>query len=314
LTRCTDLFNRTRRPGEDDGTFESEAAEVMAPADTTATRVTTGLTDIDHDLQGIRNGEAVIVAARPSIGKTALCTQMAAHLALKLGIKTAYFTLEMNKLSLLERVAAQVAGVDFWNIRQRRMDSRQSADVAAVLKRLQDGWPLKFFKCRRFTADDFEAQARRLVALDGCGMIFVDYVQRMAVAEQYKGNNRRLGVEENSRRIIDVCGELNVPVVLVSQLNRLAEGVEPGLEHLAESGTLEMDADIILLLHRVRTSADALAILAKQRSGRVAKIPLTWNGQCVRFENRSTAAQDAAVSQGLEQMYRRPDDGDEKPF
>ena len=284
LSRCADLFTRTERPNQDDGTFSPEAETILAQEDSRHSGILTGLEDVDARLQGLRKGESLILGARPGIGKTALATQVAAHVALDLGIRTAYFTLEMDKQSLLERIASQRTGVRFESIRRKRMAEGEAGRVAELMETLKDHWPLKIFKCRRFSADDFEAHARRLVALDGCGFIVVDYVQRMAWPKGCR--EKRLAVEENCRRIVDLAGELNVPVMVVSQLNRSAEGVEPGLEHLAESGTIEADADIILLLHRAnRIATDALAILAKQRNGQACSVSLTWRPEVVRFES-----------------------------
>jgi replicative DNA helicase len=284
LSRCSDLFHSTERPGTDDGTFGDIAKAILEPDDPNASGVKTGLCDLDSRLQGIRKGEIIVLGARPSAGKTAIALQIAGHVALDLNIRTAYFTLESDKQTLVERIASQRTGVPFYLVRQRKIKNDDAERVRALMQVLMVDWPLKLFDVRRFSADDFEAYARRLAALESCGFIIVDYVQRMAWPQGCR--EKRIAVESNCRSIVDLAGVLKIPIMIISQLNRMAEGVEPGLEHLSESGTIEADADIILLLHRPdRAQVKTLAILAKQRNAMVSKFDLVWDGEHVRFLN-----------------------------
>ena len=254
--------------------------------------VATGFADFDRMTGGLKGGQLVIIAARPSMGKSAFATNIAEHACVEGGMPTAMFSLEMTGAELMERVLCTQSNVSLQRVRDgfmskdemRRMGSK-SAEVTSA--------PLYLDETPALTIAAFRARARRAVAKHGVKLIIVDYLQLMRGSTKRAQSDRRLEIDEISSGLKATAKELSVPIIALSQLNRDAEErAEPKLSHLRESGSIEQDADVVALLHRPERvshkeedKGKAVLILAKQRNGPVGRIELTFDGAVTRFRS-----------------------------
>jgi replicative DNA helicase len=256
------------------------------------TGLATGFADLDRMTSGLQPGNLIIIAARPSMGKSALATNIAENVCLEAKVPTALFSLEMTASELMERVLAGQSGVPM----QKMRNGFPSLDEMRLLgKTAQSVGDAKLFidETPSLSIAAFRARARRAVAMHGVKLIIVDYLQLMKGATKRAANDRRLEIDEISAGLKATAKELEVPVIALSQLNRDAEErAEPKLSHLRESGSIEQDADVVALLHRPeRVTHDeedkgkAVLILAKQRNGPVGRIELEFDGEITRFKS-----------------------------
>lgn len=264
----------------------------------------TGFSILDDVTGGFQPGEMIVIAARPSMGKSALATTLVEQIAFgghKVSpaiiptVGVALFSLEMNKSSLCRRMLSAASGVDSIRLRNATMtqdEHRLCLHAAAKLSEAQifiDDSP-------GMTVYQFRSKARRLVAQHGVKIVFVDYLQ-LLTAPDAGGESRQVEVSEISRQIKALARELDVPIVCLSQLNRSNEAREnkrPRMSDLRESGSIEQDADVVMLLHRegyyqqdtggsAMGNNDAELIIAKQRNGPTETIHLVWEPQTTRF-------------------------------
>ncbi|HUV64213.1 MAG TPA: replicative DNA helicase [Sedimentisphaerales bacterium] len=260
------------------------------------TGLTTGYYELDDMLSGLQDGELIILASRPSIGKTALAMNIAFQVAVVGNIPVHVFSLEMSKGSLLERVVCCEAEVNSQQVRTGNVtgeDYRKLVDVGA---RLTNGASLFIDDSSYLTPFDLRSRARRIHSKEDTGLIIVDYLQLMGAGQ--KTENRQQEVTLISRHLKALARELNVPVLVLSQLNRGPESREdhrPRLSDLRESGAVEQDADVVMLLYRkdyygknepdyVPTNV-AEVIVAKQRNGPTGTVSLIFRERITRFEN-----------------------------
>ena len=276
----------------------------------TVTGVASGFSDLDQMTSGFQPSDLVIVAARPSMGKTALTLNIAQHVAITEGVGVAFFSLEMSKESLVQRMLTSEARLDAQAIRTGRLrddDWPRLARAAGILAQA----PIYIDDAPGMTVLDMRAKARRLKADPDSklGLIVVDYLQLMTGPS---AENRQQEVSQISRGLKALAKELKVPVVALSQLSRAPEqrsGDEKGrpqLSDLRESGAIEQDADLILFIFRQEVYAErdevgrlknseldgkAEIIIGKQRNGPIGTIPLYFHKQYTRFENFSRRVQ-----------------------
>ena len=260
----------------------------------------TGFFELDEMLNGLQNGEMIVLAARPSQGKTALALNFIEHIAGVNRIPCGMFSLEMSKQALAQRLMCSQAQIDSHKLRKgllRSDEYTKLADTVGTLSKAQiivdDSGNLNPLALR--------AGARRMKLKHDIRCLVIDYMQLMDASEQTASKEgRQQQVTEISRTIKSVARELDIPVVALSQLNRSVEGREghrPRLSDLRESGSIEQDADVVMLLHRedyYRMSEpnfqpDNLAevIIAKQRNGPVGTVKLMFVNKSARFENLS---------------------------
>ncbi len=273
-----------------------------------ATRgVPTGLVDLDHMTGGLNESELVILAARPSMGKTALATNIAEHVALDAGVTTLFVSLEMSRLELAERMLSSYARFDSHKLRGNRFtndDLQLLVEKNAELSQARlfvDDTPSR-------TMSEIAATARRLRRKEGLGLVIVDYLQ--LIEPDNPRDSRQEQVARIARRLKILARELKIPVICLAQLNRQSEVSKdnrPRLNHLRESGAIEQDADVVMFVHReeyYRTQEEAQEeglvgkaelILAKQRNGPVGDVPLTWRAEFTRFESRAVGYQEVYV-------------------
>ena len=263
------------------------------------TGLETGYYELDEMTNGLQNGEMIIVAARPSMGKTALALNIAEHIAASNKQPVAVFSLEMGRQQLAQRLLCSRGGVDSQKVRRHNLSPDEFRQLAMVVGELSEA-PLYIDDTPSLTLLALRAKARRLAARKDIKAIFIDYLQLMTA---HNAESRQQEVSTLSRGIKAMARELDVPVICLSQLNRSPEGREghrPRMSDLRESGSIEQDADVVMLLHRedyyhrgeedYQEKNTAELIIAKQRNGPTGKIDLQFHGSTMRFNNLAMAS------------------------
>jgi replicative DNA helicase len=256
----------------------------------------TGFLELDDMMNGLQNGEMIIVAARPSMGKTAFAMNIIEHVAADQRMPCAVFSLEMSKQQLAQRMLCSRGEIDAHKLRKGLLQSHEYAHLANVVGELAKA-PIWVDDSPGLTPLDLRAKARRLKLQHDIKCVMIDYMQLM---DNPGPENRQQQISEISRGIKAVARELSVPVLALSQLNRASEGRDghrPRMSDLRESGSIEQDADVIALLHRedyYRMSEPdfqpdniAEVIIAKQRNGPTGTVKLTFLNKTTRFANLS---------------------------
>ncbi len=249
--------------------------------------------ELDDMLNGLQNGEMIIVAARPSMGKTAFAMNIIENIACR-GIPCAVFSLEMSKQQLAQRMLCSRGQIDAHKLRKGMLQAHEYQHLANVVGELAKA-PIWVDDSAGLTILELRAKARRLKLQHDIKCIMIDYMQLM---DNPGVESRQQQISEISRGVKAVARELNVPVICLSQLNRAAEGRDghrPRMSDLRESGSIEQDADVIMLLHRedyYRMSEPdfqpdniAEVIIAKQRNGPTGTVKLTFDNRTTRFKN-----------------------------
>lgn len=276
--------------------------------------VPTGYLDLDDLLRGMQPGELVIVAARPSMGKTALALNIAEQMATGVSLAgqpasanpVALFSLEMSKSAVTQRLISAKSGIPSQNLRGgHKLTDREYRKLLSACDELAKA-PMFVDDTPNMTVLALRARARRLVAQHGVKAIMIDYLQLLTSPGAAR-ESRQVEVSAISRNIKALARELNVPVVCLSQLNRASEqreGNKPRMSDLRESGSIEQDADVVILLHREdyyhtqnpEWSLDnpdkvgvAELIIAKQRNGPTGVVKLAWDSSTTRFKNYAGA-------------------------
>jgi len=261
------------------------------PSDITG--IPTGFVDLDRMTSGLQPGDLVIVAGRPSMGKTAFSLNIAENVALDSGLPVAVFSMEMAGTQLVMRMMGSVGKLDQHKVRTGRLQDDDWQRLTYAVGKLNDA-PLYIDESAALTALDLRARARRLHRQCGkLGLIVIDYLQLMSGSSQ--GENRATEISEISRGLKALAKELDVPVVALSQLNRSLEqrpNKRPVMSDLRESGAIEQDADVILFIYRdevynPETPDKGISeiIIGKQRNGPIGTVRLAFQGEYTRFEN-----------------------------
>jgi len=265
------------------------------------TGVSTGYNDLDRMTAGLQPGELVIVAGRPSMGKTTLALNMAENAAIAGGKAVAVFSMEMSREQLSMRMISSLGRVDQSHLRTGLFGDEDWARINGAIAQMKTA-PLYIDDSGALTPTEVRARARRLArdTRGGLGLIVVDYLQLMQVPGTKE--NRATEISEISRSLKALAKELKVPVVALSQLNRSVEqrtDKKPVMSDLRESGAIEQDADLIMLIYREEvyepdTPRKGIAdiIIAKQRNGPTGEVHLTFLGKYTRFENLATGDYD----------------------
>ena len=263
--------------------------------------VLTGFSELDEITGGLQPGDFIIIAGRPSMGKSAIALNMIENMGVR-GVAVCMFSLEMSKRQLVERLLCSRSGLDLHRMRRMMLRPGDWIKLHSACGDLQDA-PIYIDDLGGSTLLQIRARARRLVAKHNIKAIFIDYIQLMTFGG--RSESRQLEVSEISRGLKALARELEIPVVGLSQLNRSPEQREthrPRLSDLRESGSLEQDADVVCLLHReeyyhqgeeqwMRDNQDKVGvaelIIAKQRNGPTDTVKLSWNQQSTRFNDYS---------------------------
>jgi len=264
------------------------------PSDVTG--VPTGFNELDQKTAGLQPGDLIIVAGRPSMGKTAFAINIAEHVALHPSVRlpVAIFSMEMSSSQLAMRMLSSLARVDAHKLRTGRLSDEEWSHLTEAMERLHEA-KIHVDETPALNALEVRARARRLKReYSKLGLVIVDYLQLMSASSQ--GENRATEISEISRSLKALSKELDVPVIALSQLSRAVEqrnDRRPMMSDLRESGAIEQDADVILFIYRdevyhpekEEAKGRAEVIIGKQRNGPIGRIDLTFLGRYTRFAN-----------------------------
>lgn len=264
------------------------------------TGIPTGFVEFDRMTSGLHPSEMVVIAARPSMGKTALAMNIAEYVAINEKLAVGVFSLEMSSQQLVQRLLCSRARVNLQRVRDGFLGERDFPSLTAAASKLAEA---KMFidDSASLSILELRAKARRLKAQQDVSLIVVDYLQLLRSTTRRAQDNRQLEISEISAGLKALAKDLKIPVIVVAQLNRQPEqrtGGKPRLSDLRESGSIEQDADLVGLLvrpelyeedeeARVEKAGEAELIIAKQRNGPVGEIPLTFLKEYTRFETRA---------------------------
>ncbi len=261
--------------------------------------VQTGLIELDNLLGGFQRSDLIIIAARPSMGKTAFALTVARNAAVDYEKPVAIFSLEMSTIQLVTRLISSEAKIDLHQIRTGRIPHNEAAKISKTVHKLKKA-PIFIDDTPGQTVMEIRAKARRLKAEHNIAMIVIDYLQLMTSSKRMESREREISAISMSLKAL--AKELNIPVVALAQLNRAVEqrhDKRPMLSDLRESGSIEQDADVVIFLYRPEvygittlpdgesTEGYAEAIIGKQRNGPIGTAPLYFLKQFGRFENRA---------------------------
>lgn len=256
----------------------------------------TGFTDLDNILAGLQKSDLIILAARPTLGKSAIALNFATNIAITQKVPVGIFSLEMSKDQVVDRLIASIAGVDLWRLRTGRLsDQSEDNDFSKIQQAMGilSEAPIYIDDAASPTVLQMKAMSRRLQAEKGLGLVIIDYLQLMEPL--HPDANPVQQVSENSRALKALARELNIPVLVVSQLSRAVEMRSPQIPRLADlrqSGTIEQDADVVMFIYRedryrqdTQKKGIADIIIAKHRNGPVGKVELYFDERMVTFRN-----------------------------
>nr|WP_330408016.1 replicative DNA helicase [Vallitalea guaymasensis] len=254
------------------------------------TGIPTGFIDLDYKTAGLQPSDLVLIAARPSMGKTAIALNMAQHAAIKENAATAIFSLEMSKEQLVNRLLCSEAMVDAQKVRTGDLEDEDWAKIASGSSVLSNA-PIYIDDTPGITVSEMKAKCRKLKLEKGLDLILIDYLQLMS--GNGKTESRQQEISEISRSLKALAREMEAPVVALSQLSRACESRadhRPMLSDLRESGAIEQDADVVMFLYRdeyynpeSEAKNQGELIIAKQRNGPTGTIHLVWMGQYTKF-------------------------------
>lgn len=263
----------------------------------------TGFSDLDNLLAGLQKSDLIILAARPSVGKTSLALDIARQTAIKTKQGVGIFSLEMSKEQLVDRLLCSQANVSLWKMRTGNLSDKEEdndfAKIGAAMGQLAEA-SIYIDDSSTLSIMEIRAKARRLQMEKGLGLIVVDYLQLMEGRGKY-GDNRVQEIAEISRGLKGIARELNIPVLALAQLSRAVEATSPAipkLSHLRDSGSIEQDADIVMFIYRKAADRSfnpqdlpmderhkAEIHIAKHRNGPTGKVDLFFDETTVSFKN-----------------------------
>lgn len=273
-----------------------ERFDRLHKGDDTWRGIPTGFIDLDKKLAGLQKADLIILAARPSFGKTSLALDIARSAAVSGKVPVGIFSLEMSKQQLIERLIASEASVDLWRLRTGQLsDEGKDNDFEKISKALDSlsSAPIYIDDAASPNALQIRTMARRLQSEHGLELLIIDYLQLMQGTGRVENRNQE--VSEISRSLKNLARELNIPILAVSQLSRAPEARTdqvPKLSDLRESGSIEQDADVVLFIYRedkIKKESDRKNIaeihIAKHRNGPTGKLELYFNEDYVSFKN-----------------------------
>ena len=261
-------------------------------SDSDVTGVATGYAELDRMTAGLQAGDLIIVAGRPSMGKTSFALNIAEHAAIKSKIPTAVFSMEMSAEQLSFRMISSLGSISQSKLRTGRFADEDWPSINSAVTLMSEA-PIFIDDTPALSPTEVRARSRRLKREHGLGLIVLDYLQLMQISGT--SENRATEISEISRSLKALAKELSVPLIALSQLNRSVEqrpNKKPVMSDLRESGAIEQDADVITFIYREEvyepeTTRKGIAdiIIGKQRNGPTGEVPLTFLGEYTRFEN-----------------------------
>ena len=256
------------------------------------TGVATGFVDFDQKTAGLQPSDLILVAARPSMGKTAFVLNIAQNAAIRGGVPTAIFSLEMSREQLVNRMLCAEAGIDAQKMRTGDLGENDWPELIRAMGPLAEA-PIYIDDTPAVSPMEIQSKCRRLKMEKGLGLVIIDYMQLMSA--DGKNPSRQQEISEISRSLKALAREIDAPVIALSQLSRACEqrsDHRPMLSDLRESGAIEQDADVVAFLYRdeyyfpdSEHKNEAELIIAKQRNGPTGTVHLAWLGQYTRFGN-----------------------------
>ncbi len=275
-----------------------DRVQEMADNPNDITGVPTGFYDLDRMTSGMQAGDLIVLAARPSMGKTALAINIAEHVALNEGLPVAVFSMEMGASQLAVRIVGSIGRIDQMHLRTGKLTDSEWPRLTEAIEKLRNV-SLHIDETPGLTVSELRANARRLARQCGgeLGLIVVDYLQLMSVSNSMSDENRATAVGEISRGLKMLAKELRCPVIALSQLSRGVESradKRPMMSDLRESGAIEQDADVIMFIYRddyynkdSKEPGVAEVIISKQRNGPTGTVKLAFMKELTRFEGSS---------------------------
>ncbi len=270
----------------------------------TLTGIPSGFTDLDRILKGFQKQNYIIIAARPSMGKTSFALNIATNAAMATGKPIAIFSLEMSKEELVNRIWSSETAIESTKIQTGNLEDREWIQLVDGIERIQN-LPIYIDESGDPSISEIRAKTRRLKRDKGLGMIIIDHMQLMSNKDKgHRGENRQQEMTEISRQLKLLAKDLDVPVITLAQLNRAADSrtdKRPVLSDLRESGSIEQDADVVLMLYREdyynkETDRPGIAecLIRKNRNGELSDVELRWRSQYTKFCNLETRYDDPA--------------------
>ncbi|HEY8518506.1 MAG TPA: replicative DNA helicase [Gammaproteobacteria bacterium] len=266
--------------------------DVLSHTEGDITGISTGFTDMDRMTAGLQRGDLIVIAGRPSMGKTTFAVNIAENAAIGSQVPTAIFSMEMSAEQLSFRMIGSIGRVNQQRLRTGKLSDEDWSRIDSAVSMMSNA-PIFIDDTPALTPTELRARARRLKREHGLGLIVVDYLQLMQVAGTVE--NRATEISEISRSLKALAKELDLPVIALSQLNRSVEqrtDKRPVMSDLRESGAIEQDADLIVFIYREEvyepeTPRKGIAdiIIGKQRNGPVGEFHLTFLGEFTKFEN-----------------------------
>lgn len=256
--------------------------------------VTTGFHELDHHLSGLQSSDLIILAARPSMGKTALALNIAQNVAKDSKKTVGVFSLEMSKDQLVERMFCSMMGLDSWKLRNGKLTDQELSNIGIVMQDLNN-ISMYIDDAPECSIIDLRTKARRLQQEHGLDLLVIDYLQLMGSSSPTRDNNQVQKISEISRSLKLLARELQVPIIALSQLSRTVESRPekiPQLSDLRDSGSIEQDADIVLFIYRddyynpdSARPGTADIIIAKHRAGPTGRVELGYKKEQILFVN-----------------------------
>jgi replicative DNA helicase len=276
-----------------------DAIELLYKNRGQVTGVPTGYKQLDNMTNGLHPSEMIVIAARPSMGKTALAMNIAEHVAVDKQIPVAVFSLEMSSQQLATRLLCSRARVNLHHIRNGIMPKNAQQELFKAVTEYSAS-KMVIDDTAGLSINELRAKSRRLMDKHGLGLIVIDYLQLLKSPSKRGQENRQIEIAEISNGIKALAKELTIPIIVLAQLNRKSEDRgdgKPRISDLRESGSIEQDADVVGLLYRSAYYAkdeeeksekggEAELIIAKQRNGPTGEVPLTFLSEFTRFESR----------------------------
>lgn len=300
-----------------------ERIHTQIRSNSAVTGMPSGYDQLDIMTAGFQRSDMIVLAARPSVGKTAFALNVARHLAVDLRKGVLIFSLEMSKGQLVQRLLCMQGRVNSRRLREGFLADQEFTKIQDAAGRLH-GAPLFIDDTPGISVMELRAKARRHMARHGCDLIIVDYLQLMSGGGRGRVESRQVEISDISRAIKGIARELSVPVLALSQLSREAEKDDTGrpkLSHLRESGAIEQDADVVMMLYRPKLEtppgSDALQVnldLAKQRNGPTGEVTLLFQRSYQRFDLMSTAGGPAPMADEHSGGYTPGDYDEGSPF
>lgn len=272
--------------------------EAAAQSNSTVTGIPTGFIDLDQKTSGLQPSDLILVAARPSMGKTAFVLNLAQYIAIRKQYTTAIFSLEMSREQLVNRLLSMESFINGQSMRTGRLEDREwdklveSSGAVASSKLIIDDTP-------GISITELRSKCRKYKLEHDLKVVIIDYLQLMSGSSSYRDASRQQEISDISRSLKALARELQVPVIALSQLSRACESRpdhRPMLSDLRESGAIEQDADVVMFLYRDEyynkdSDAKGLAevIIAKQRNGPTGTVELVWRGDYSQFRNKENS-------------------------